>query len=131
METKSRSRPAIRRGIVGTTLGFVLAAVMAVFGGSPAMAGLSGHCWLGTNGSSVSVQQVGGFVNATYHIDVWYAATGVKYFLTGDYVYRGGTREYRPGPTSAVAGKRLCAQLWYNNPNTGGWESQGLPCFDY
>ncbi|MEV4107593.1 hypothetical protein [Nonomuraea sp. NPDC049695] len=49
--------------------------------------------WIGVNTDPagtprVSVQQVAG-VNGTYHIDIWYAATGARYGGTGDYTYSG------------------------------------------
>ncbi|MEQ4723877.1 hypothetical protein [Nonomuraea sp. B19D2] len=119
---------------MGVTLSVLCAGIVTAVVASPASAGRNGNMWIGVNTdpvgtARVSVQQVAG-VSGTYHIDIWYAATGARYGGTGDYYYNGGTREFLKGRKSEVAGKRLCAQLWYHKPG-GGYESQGLPCHDY
>ncbi|MEV0632988.1 hypothetical protein ACI2LC_43980 [Nonomuraea wenchangensis] len=134
MTTRSRRRGTMRRGMISAALGVLLAGTVAAIGAPPAAAGGNGWMWIGSNTDPagtrrVSVQQNTG-ISGTYHIDIWYWATGARYGGTGDYSYNGGTREFLKGRVSDVAGKRLCAQLWYHKPG-GGYESHGLPCQDY
>src|ERR1044072_319515 len=128
METRSKSRRSVRRRITGAALGVLFAGTIATVGASPALAENDGWMWIGVSADNrVDVQQNSGN-SGTYHIDIWYAANGARYGGTGDYQYSGGTRGQKFGSHASVAGKRLCAKLWYYNPNTADWDSHGSPC---